>query len=46
MRSDPIVAEVRELADKWAEAAGIELGGEPTVHEFDVAIAKSMVASA
>ena len=44
--ADAIVAEIRELADKWAEAAGVELGGEPTVHEFDVAIAKSMVASA
>ena len=43
--SDAILSEGRELAVQWAEAVGLELGSEPTEHEFNADIAKSMVAS-
>ena len=44
--AEAIVDEIRALAGRWAETAGVELGGEPTVHELDATIAKSMVKSA
>ena len=44
--SDAILSEGRELAVQWAEAVGLDLGSEPTVHEFNADVAKSMVASA
>lgn len=36
--------ELRRAAAAWAKTTGVELGGEPTVHQYDPAIAKSMVA--
>ena len=44
--AETIVQELRDTARKWAEATGVALGGEPTVHRYDPAIAKSMVSAA
>ena len=38
-----ILEEVRETAKKWSETAGVALGGEPEIHEYDPKIAKAML---
>lgn len=44
--ADSVGQELRVTARQWAAAAGVALGGEPTVHHYDPAIAKSMVSAA
>lgn len=34
--------ELREVARNWSELAGVNLGGEPEVHEYDVSVGKAM----
>ena len=38
-----VLGEVRETAKKWSETAGVALGGEPKIHEYDSKIAKAML---
>ena len=38
-----VLEEVRESARKWSETAGVALGGEPEIHEYDPKIAKAML---
>ena len=38
-----VLGEVRETAKKWSETAGVALGGEPEIHEYDPKIAKAML---
>lgn len=37
-----VLEEVREIAKKWSETAGVALGGEPKDHEFKIAKAMAM----
>ena len=38
-----VLEELRETAKKWSETAGVTLGGEPEIHEYDPKIAKEML---
>lgn len=38
-----VLEEVRETAKKWSETAGVALGGEPEIHEYDPKKAKEML---
>ena len=46
LEADAVVAELRELSGEWVEAAGVTLGGAPTVHRYDETMARRMVAAA
>ena len=43
---DAVVAELRDVAGEWAEAAGVTLGGAPTVHRYDESVARRMIKAA
>lgn len=38
-----VLEEVRKSARKWSETAGVALGGEPEIHQYDPKIAKAML---
>ena len=40
---DAVVEELRDLADGWAKAGNVTLGGEPEVHRYDPVRAKRML---
>ena len=39
---DAVLGELRQVAQQWAEAVDIELGGEPEVHKYDPEAGKAM----
>ena len=41
-----VLEELRDAARAWADAAGVELGGEPQVHEYDPEAGKAMFGTA
>ena len=44
--AEAVVAELREVAGEWAEAAGVTLGGAPTVHRYDETVARRLIKAA
>ena len=46
LAADAVVAELRDVAREWAEAAGVTLAAAPTVHRYDETMARRMVAAA
>ena len=43
--ADAVLSELRDAARTWSEAAGVQLGGLPEVHDFDPDSARAMLAA-
>ena len=43
--ADAVLRELRDAARAWSEAAGVELGGPPQMHDFDPDSARAMLSA-